>query len=107
MSRGISTSNTPYNQANSPYKHITSEDIQHDPDWMFAPVLVATNRERINISATKARLWASMHKTYVFKWKKKILMQINRPAAEKMSDIMEKRFLLAALGSGCSIILNQ
>jgi hypothetical protein len=32
------------------YKHLSAEDLASGPDWLFAPVLVATNQERINIT---------------------------------------------------------
>ena len=32
------------------YKQILAEDLASEPDWLFAPVLVATNQEQINIT---------------------------------------------------------
>jgi hypothetical protein len=31
------------------YEHLSPEDFASDPDWLFAPVLVATNEEQLNI----------------------------------------------------------
>jgi hypothetical protein len=46
------------------YEHFSPEDFALDPDWLFAPVLVATSEEQINITRQKCSLWAKLHKTY-------------------------------------------
>ena len=48
-------------------------------EWRFAPILVATNAERLQISRFKAKLWAQEHSTYVFKWKRLIGRQATKP----------------------------
>ena len=50
------------------YKPLTSHDIVNDPTWKFTPVLVATNRERIDIIEMQAQAYARDHGTHVFRW---------------------------------------
>jgi hypothetical protein len=60
------------------YKHLSKKDVEdHPEEWKFAPVLVSTNAERLNISRAKAKLWAIEHKTHVFKWRTKLGKQVN------------------------------
>ena len=54
------------------YKTLAEEDIKNHPDeWAFAPILVATNIERLNITEQQAIRFAIANKTYVFRWKGK------------------------------------
>jgi hypothetical protein len=54
------------------YKRLSHEDLTNDKDdWLFAPVfLLATNRERVDISERKSFLFANEHSSFIFKWKK-------------------------------------
>lgn len=69
------------------YAHLSEEDLASDPDWLFAPVLVATNEERLNITRQKCSLWAKLHKTYVFKWKTKVIKTKNPASPTLMPSI--------------------
>jgi hypothetical protein len=40
------------------YDPLTAEDFAEGPSWLFAPVLVSTNHERMNIIREKAKLGA-------------------------------------------------
>jgi hypothetical protein len=71
------------------YEHLSPEDFASDPDWLFAPVLVATNEEQLNITRQKCSLWAKLHKTYVFKWKTSITRIVNPVAPTLMPNIEE------------------
>ena len=72
------------------YKTLSRKDIRDSPDeWKFAPVLVSTNAERLNISRMKAQMWAQDNKTYVFKWSCHTQGFANRPGPEKMSQLKE------------------
>jgi len=62
------------------YKHLSPSEIQNSPQWRFAPVLVSTNLERMNITRHKAKLWAIENKTYVFKWKNRTSNHVNKPS---------------------------
>lgn len=87
------------------YKDITLEDILENPDlWKFAPILVSTNIERLIISRYKARLWALENKTHVFKWKRKLGNEINRPCSSTMKDLTEK--MLSSGNSGWDVMLH-
>jgi hypothetical protein len=57
------------------YKRLSHEDLTNDKDnWLFAPVLVATNRERVDICERKSFLFAKEYSTYIFKWEKSFLV---------------------------------
>jgi hypothetical protein len=71
------------------YEHLSPEDFASDPDWLFAPVLVATNEEQLNITRQKCSLWAKLHKTYVFKWRTSITRIVNPVAPTLMPNIEE------------------
>ena len=50
----------------SKYKLYSNSDIQSDPGkWQFAPFLVATNQERIQISYHQAKQFAIANNTYI------------------------------------------
>ena len=46
-------------------KQLTTEEAHMD-EWMWAPVLVAANRDRHRINFAKAKLWGKMHNQPVF-----------------------------------------
>ncbi|CAB9516444.1 helicase PIF1 [Seminavis robusta] len=72
------------------YDHLSRDDIRKNPhEWLFCPVLVATNMERLNISRHKASLWAKHHQTFVFKWKCRVRKEVNRPPSSQMASIRE------------------
>ena len=51
------------------YKPFTAQDVRNDPDkWQFAPVLVASNRERINITYRQCIAFAKATHTHVYRW---------------------------------------
>ena len=49
------------------YKALSKEDMKNDK-WKFAPILVSTNRERVDINEKQARNFAREKKTYVIRW---------------------------------------
>ena len=73
------------------YKPLSADDTagESSHDWKFAPILVATNAERLQISRFKARLWAIEHQTHVFKWRRKVGKEQNRPRTTDMMTITE------------------
>ena len=70
------------------YQHLDEKDME-DIEWRYAPILVSTNTERLNIIRYKAYLWAKEFKTYVFKWKCRIGKEQNRPSEHMMENITE------------------
>jgi hypothetical protein len=73
------------------YPHLTQTDIQQHPEeWKYAPILVATNHERINITQHKSALFAKDHKTHVFKWKVDIKSIENPPITSLMEQVEEE-----------------
>lgn len=61
-----------------PYKALDRADGKLK-EWQFAPVLVSSNRERLEIIHHKAILFAKLHKTHVFKWKNTATKWKNKP----------------------------
>ena len=61
-----------------PYKALDQADGKLK-EWQFAPVLVSSNRERLEIIHHKAILFAKLHKTHVFKWKNTATKWKNKP----------------------------
>jgi 23S rRNA maturation mini-RNase III len=73
------------------YPHLTTEDIQtKSQDWKYAPILVATNHQRMNITQYKSKLWAKDNKTYVYKWKTRIRTMENPPLTSMVEKIEEE-----------------
>ena len=72
-------------------KPLSFHDLKYDFNaWAFAPILVATNAERLNIIRFKAQLFAAYHQTYVLKWHNTATHYINRPTNEEMPSIMQQ-----------------
>ena len=72
------------------YDFLSKKDVEDSPDeWKFAPVIVSTNMERLNISRMQAIEWAKQHKTHVFKWKNKLGIEQNRPPENEMKSGIE------------------
>lgn len=61
-----------------PYKTLDCIDAQ-EKEWQFAPILVSSNRERLEIVHQKAVLFAKLHKTHVFKWRNNVSRWKNKP----------------------------
>ena len=72
------------------YSRITWDDIHSDDPQdpalgeqkvpsKFAPILVANNRERVDVAYHKASLFARQSNTYLFRWKADITEWKNRP----------------------------
>ena len=89
---------------------MSADDVQQSPDeWKYAPVLVSSNRERLNICRMKAIMFAKENKTYVFKWKCKILQEENRPPDSIMQHILEKHAFFwqyFVTGAPCNLSVN-
>jgi len=53
-------------------KPLSTDDIQRDPLWQFAPVAVSGNRERAEINFLQAQRFAALNNTVVYAWKKPV-----------------------------------
>ena len=51
----------------APYKTLTADDMQ-SPQWRFAPYLVATNNERLQLNYEQALRFAKEHNTFLYRW---------------------------------------
>ena len=82
------------------YQPLTVNDTKGDnaDEWKFAPILVATNAERLQISRFKAKLWAPEHSTYIFKWKRLIGKEQNRPRESDMQAITDQNAFFCNFG---------
>ena len=70
------------------YKPLTKKDLAAEPDeWKHAPILTATNDERINLTKEKCILWAKEHNTHVFRWRCKTSNWKNKPPPEHQHTI--------------------
>ena len=56
------------NRLMSLYKPLTSRDVQQDPSWQFAPFLVSTNREKVQISHLQSIQFAHNQRTHIIRW---------------------------------------
>jgi hypothetical protein len=71
-------------------KPLKASDVDHFPQhWKFAPMLFATNAERLSASRQKAQLWALEHSTYVFKWRCQTRQWINKPGGDLLESVKE------------------
>ena len=50
------------------YRELTPEDVEEDPEWKFAPILVSTNRERLDFTFAQAQEFAKVHGVPVVRW---------------------------------------
>ena len=74
------------------YKPFTSQTIHDDRQkWQFAPILVASNRERINISYRQCLAFAKAHNTHVYRWRTKFSKWRNAPFAAADRDNARQR----------------
>ena len=53
------------------YKLLTKEDMTGQGEFRFAPILVSSNRERIDISYSQLKQYALVHNIPIVKWKSK------------------------------------
>lgn len=65
---GLSLGDSPDMGDLQQYKALTSKDLSDDPEWMFAPIIVATNRERFDLTESQAKAFAKHNKTHVVRW---------------------------------------
>ena len=81
------------------YKHLSKQDLlQHPDEWKYAPVLVGTNMERLNICRQKASMWARDHKTFVFKWRSSLQKEVNHPDQVTMETTSEQNAFFGSSG---------
>ncbi len=89
------------------YKPLSKQDIDDDPEWIFAPTLVVGNHERITINRHKAKLWAIRHKTHVFKWKCVVRKERNPPSPHVTHAVQHKHaFFWQYFVKGAGAYLN-
>ena len=73
------------------YKRFDHSDATADAEWKFAPVLVASNRERIDIVHHKTLLFAHHHSTCVFRWQTDVARWQNKPALTNEQHDLQDR----------------
>jgi len=72
------------------YKQLTQEDCE-SKEWRYAPMLVATNRESVNITEKKAQMFATDKNTAVFKWKQRAIWEKGKPMDEDLLTKVENK----------------
>jgi hypothetical protein len=65
------------------YQLLSAKDMVSD-DWRFAPIIVATNRERIDIITQQAPAFAKSQGIPVVRWPLAIKQWVNRPSTPSM-----------------------
>jgi hypothetical protein len=92
------------------YKHLSRQEIIEDPEtWKYAPVLVSTNKERLNIIRKKCKLWAQDHRTYVFKWRCRLRRQQNTPSGPLLQKALDHNAFFwqyFVYGAPCNLTTN-
>jgi hypothetical protein len=91
------------------YKSLTRKDVENQPEeWKFAPILVATNRERMNIIHRQSILFAKHTDSFVFKWKVRCKKWLNKPPTSEMDDIEQSHpFFWQYFVPGADAFLNN
>ena len=75
----------------SRYKVLSRDDME-DKSWRYAPVLVATNRERIDIIHQQSIMFAIEHHTHVIIWPVNYTNWINRPKSDTLAIMNDPVF---------------
>jgi hypothetical protein len=92
------------------YKHLSADDLRNNPqEWKYAPILVSTNKERVNLARIKAREWARDHNTHVYRWRTSYRLHLNRPPNNRMEDIIENNAFFWQFfvpGAPCHLLHN-
>lgn len=52
----------------SRFKVLSASDVERDPSWAFAPVIVTSNKERLSINAVQSAKWALVYKMPRITW---------------------------------------
>ena len=91
------------------YKRLSMQDIKSDPDsWKFAPILVATNKERMRIVKTKSQIFAFDKNTIVFKWKVYTRGWVNKPSMDNEEKTQQQNsFFWQYFVVGAEAFLSQ
>jgi hypothetical protein len=50
------------------YKYLTSDDITSDSAWLTAPIIVLNNLERVNLNATRSKIYSKFFGKIRFLW---------------------------------------
>lgn len=77
-----------HSQLKSTYKLLTEEDALSE-EWLQAPILVSTNRERYTLLQEKARIFAAQTGRRVIRWMRKWKKWEQQPPDEFLSGAME------------------
>jgi len=86
------------------YKPFTNQTVRDNPEkWQFAPFLVASNRERINITYWQCFAFTKAHNTHVYhwcnhfsKWKNAPLHQVDQQDACESDPVFWQYFVAGA-----------
>ena len=74
------------------HKQLSRYHIVNNPEkWLFAPYLVATNQERVNISYEQAKCFARVNKTYISKWRLNVKAWQNKPPDASTTQLAMKQ----------------
>ena len=71
------------------YKNLSNEDLKTEK-WRFAPYLVATNMERLQISSHQALQFAKENNTYLYRWPLHLHKWMNKPKFSEQQRTVSK-----------------
>jgi hypothetical protein len=66
------------------YKLVTKEELS-SKEWIEAPIVVATNRERLTLIEERARQYAAFHGTYVLRWQRDMKNWEQLPLCQRLA----------------------
>ena len=93
------------------YQPLSQQDILDDPEWAFAPYLVASNRERCEIIHIQAINFALKNQTHVIRWPMKKGQWVGKPADpdfqnDALQDPMCYQYFVKGAQAFCSHNIN-
>jgi hypothetical protein len=89
------------------FQILSAEDVESDPSWLAAPVVVASNAERHALNVTQAKRYAMANGVPVLRWKKTLIMakDLDDPLCDIIYD--NEPSLTGLFVEGAPAILNN
>lgn len=88
------------------YKLLSSTDFQ-DPDWIKAPMLVSTNRERYSLTHSRAVQFAKLTGTVVLRWLRPFKEWCQKPDPDCVHDAMSDVCFYEYYVEGCDGFITE
>ena len=88
------------------YPELTREDLL-DPEWVSAPVIGSTNRERTQITASQAVRFAKLHGKHVYRWPARRKEWEQKPLPKVNPDCIDDPGLFEWFVEGANGFFNE